>query len=111
LEEARQVAENELRTEAKKQGASYFDETIDVEYTMPQHRYLSPQIIREMVPAKILDALGIITRVEQVDEKVLKAVVKAGKIPKMVLTKALVEESTEAPRVTIKIKEQHGHQR
>ena len=106
LNQAVQVAENELKTEAKKIGAGYETDVMSVEYTMPQHRYLSPKLVREYVDEKIINSLGIITKTESVDEKVLKALVRAKKVNKRILTAALIEEPTGSPRVTITFKEQ-----
>jgi hypothetical protein len=100
-----EVAENQLRTAAKNEGQSYANEDITVEYVMPKSRYLDPDVVEIMVPEKIRKALGIIVTSKSVDEKVLKAVIKSGKIGKEVLTKALVEIPTGSPRVTITVKD------
>jgi hypothetical protein len=105
LQEELEVAENQLRTESKKTGQSYDDGVVTVEYVMPNHSYLDPEIVETIVPEKIRKAMGIITFRKEVDEKVLKAVIKAGKVDKSILIKALVKEPTDSPRVTIKIKE------
>jgi hypothetical protein len=105
LNQAFQVAENELKTAAKKIGAGYEDEDVEVEYTMPQHKFYDPKIVRKMVDAKILDSLGVIQKTETVDEKVLKALIRAKKVSKKVLEQSLVKEPTGAPRVAIKFKD------
>ena len=105
LRQKLEVAENELKTAAKRLGAGYETEEVGVEYVMPQHRYLDVTKIRELVSAKILDSLNVITKHESVDERVLKALVRAKKIHKSVLTNALIEEPTGSPRVSITYKE------
>lgn len=105
LKEAAEVAENELKTKAKALAVSYEGEGVDVEYCMPKKRFLDPRKIRKLVSKDILDSLDVITSVEQVDEKALKALVRLGKIKKSVLEEALVEIPTDSPRVTIKLKD------
>jgi hypothetical protein len=105
LKEAEEVAANELRTAAKQYARSFEGERVKVEYVMPKHRYLDPEVVEAMVPENIRKALGIIVTTKSVDEKVLKAMIKAGKIKDTVLTKALIEEETGSPRVTITLKE------
>lgn len=105
LKEAREVAENELRTAAKNLGEGYETEDVACEYVMPMHKEWSPTVLRASVSAKILDALGVIKQKEVVDEKMLKMLVKSGKIKKSVMDKALVKIPTGAPRVTITIKD------
>jgi hypothetical protein len=101
LKEAEEVAANELRTAAKQHAMSFETDSVKVEYVMPKHRYLDPEIVETLVPEAIRKALGIIVTTKSVDEKVLKAVIKAGKVKESVLAKALVEEPTGSPRVTI----------
>jgi hypothetical protein len=72
---------------------------------MPQHKFYDPKIVRKMVDAKILDSLGVIQKTETVDEKVLKALIRAKKVSKKVLEQSLVKEPTGAPRVAIKFKD------
>jgi hypothetical protein len=105
LKEARDVAENELKTEAKRLGTGYETERVSCEYVMPMHRSYDPKILRERVSEKILNALGVIETVEKVNEKILKMLVKAKKIKQSVLDAAYVETPTDSPRVTITIKE------
>lgn len=105
LVQALEVAENELKTESKNLGAGYDSDAVSVEYVMPQSRYLDVAIVRERVDADILKSMGVIVTTRAVDEKVLKALIRAGKVSKNILKDALVEEPTGAPRVTIKYKD------
>lgn len=106
LKEAREVAENELRTESKRIGTGYETERVSCEYVMPQHKYYDPQILRERVSKRILDSLEVIRIEERVDEKILKMLVRANKIKKSVMQAAYRETPTGSPRVTITIKEE-----
>jgi hypothetical protein len=107
LTEARDVAENVLKTESKRLGAGFTsEETGVVEYVMPMHKYFSPEVLEDEVDDKILDALGVIERKKIVNEKILKSLVKLGKIKKSVMQKAFRSEPTGSPRVTITINEE-----
>lgn len=106
LKEAVEVAENELRTEAKRIACGYENEYVACEYVMPKHRQLDPAILRKNVSEKILSALGVIETKEFVNEKILKMLVRAKKIKKSVMEAATVESSTGSPRVTITIKDE-----
>ena len=106
LQEARTIAENELRTAAKQIASGYETEQVSVEYVMPMHRYFDPARIRKKVDAAILSSLDVIVMEEKVDDKMLKTLVRAGKIKKSVLKECLVEEPTGSPRVTITIKDE-----
>jgi hypothetical protein len=106
LQQARAVAENEVRTEAKRIGAGFSGERVEVEYVMPMHRYYDPQTLEESVDKKILDSIGVVETKKTVNEKLLKMLVKAKKIKKSVMTQAYREEPTGSPRVTITIKDE-----
>jgi len=105
LKEAREVAENELRTASKQIGAGYETDRVSCEYVMPEHKYYDPNVLREHVSKRILDSLDVIHVEEKVDEKILKMLVRANKIKKSIMEAALRKEPTGSPRVTIDIKE------
>lgn len=105
LTEARDVAKNELSTEAKRIGAGYEDERVACEYVMPNSWSWDVDYIRKTVSKDILDSLGVIETTYAVNEKILKMLVRAGKIKKSVMEKAHVGVPTNSPRVTITIKE------
>jgi hypothetical protein len=100
-----EVAENELKTASKQLGMGFDTDAVSVEYVMPQNRYLDVTTVKERVSPDILKSMGVIVKTYSVDEKVLKALIRAGKVSKTILKDALVETPTGAPRVTIKFKD------
>lgn len=106
LKEEFSVLENQLRTEAKKIGSGYAEDSVEVEYVMPMHRYYDPEILEQKISEKILKPLGVIETKKVVNEKLLKMLVKANKVKKSVIQQAYREEPTGSPRVTITIKKE-----
>lgn len=106
LVQAREVAENELRTASKKLGDGFEDERVSCEYVMPQSTTYDAAKLRTLVSAKILSALSVIVPREDVDLVALKALIRAKKVKKSVLDAITVKTPTGAPRVTITIKDE-----
>jgi hypothetical protein len=106
LTEARGVAENTLKTEAKRLGTGYETEKVVCEYVMPKHKFYDPDVLRENVSKRILESLGVIQTTEFVDEKILKMLVRAKKIKKSIMELAYRETPTNSPRVTITVKDE-----
>jgi hypothetical protein len=114
LTEAVAVAEDAVKTFVKQQQRTVESDEYIAEYSQPKSRWYDPTRFRTALSqawddsAKALDfirATGLIKIKEEVDDKLLKTLVAAEKIPSDVAKAAYVEENYGGPRVTIKRKE------
>lgn len=104
LTQAIEVAQNELKTRSKQIGTGYSTASMECEYVMPKRHWYDAEELRRRVSKDILSSLGVIIKKEEVDEKLLKMLVRAKKIKKSVMEAAYREAPTGAPRVTITLK-------
>lgn len=99
-----QQCENDLKGNIRLERSSLEGRLVNAQYQTVRHRWYDVDTIKRLVPASLLEALNVIKISYEVDEKALKALVSAGKIPEATLVEAYREEQT-GERVILKRKD------